>query len=264
MLPEIDPVSALLEMTNRQSSEDQTEVRIARTILENLGKIGNMKNKHLAALCYVDTATISRFIRRLGFSSYRDFREWFLLDEKRKAHSGYFDLSQISTTNEILSRHLLALQQTGEMLRRSQIEQLVEWMMNAKHVLLNGNRYSQLVCQDLQYRLISVNRYVAAFQNIAAQEHYLAGSEPGLMICYSASLHHRDSSYFIKMAKEKGWRIVLITREEHELTRLCDMVIHYAKPVSQWTINSVEDRLCMLYINDLIAYVYVKKLQSVQ
>ncbi len=264
MLPETDLVSTLLEMTNHSSQEEETEVRLARTLLENLGHIGQMKNKELAKLCYVDSATISRFVRKLGFSSYRDFREWFLMDEKRKQHLGYFDLGQIHDADEILSHHLTSLKTTGEMIPLAYIEQLVDWMMAARNVLLNGNRYSQLVCQDLQYRLVSMNRYVATFQNMDVQEHYLEESEPGLMICYSASLHHRDAGYFIKKAKEKGWRVALITRKEHELAKLCDLVIYYASPLSQWTINSVEDRLCMLYINDLLTYVYVKKLQKLQ
>lgn len=264
MLPEIDCISTLLSISNRQSGEDSTEIRIARTILENANQIGYMKNKELAQLCYVDTVTISRFVRKLGFFKYSDFREWFLMDMERKKHSGYFDMSRIQNTNEILEDHLSSLAATGKMLDMGQVDQLVNWMMETDHVLLIGNRYSQLVCQDLQYRLMSINRYVVTFPDINAQEKYLEEAKQGLVLCYSATLHHKDSHFFLKKAYKMGWKIALVTRLSSEIRDDCDLVIRFACPNSSWTVNSVEDRLCMLYINDVITYRYVKKLQNLQ
>lgn len=264
MLPEMDCISTLLGISNRQSGEDNTEVRIARTILENADQIGYMKNKELAQLCYVDTATISRFVRKLGFFKYRDFKEWFLMDMERKKHCGYFDLSRIGQASDIIQNHLSSLEATGQMIDIYQIEQLVNWMIETDHVLLIGNRYSQLVCQDLQYRLMSINRYIATFPDINAQESYLEEAKQGLVLCYSATLHHKDSHFFLKKAHKMGWKIVLVTRLSSEVKDDCDMIIRFACPNSTWTINSVEDRLCMLYINDMITYTYVKKLQDMQ
>ncbi len=57
------------------SPKDDINYQIAFYIKNNIDKIGSLKIEDLARNCYTSNATISRFIKNLGFDSYKSFRE---------------------------------------------------------------------------------------------------------------------------------------------------------------------------------------------
>ena len=72
-----DYVSKLMSIAQNDNPTTSIETRIAQVMLANLSELGNMQNQELAKLCYVDAATISRFVRNLGFLKYGEFKSFF-------------------------------------------------------------------------------------------------------------------------------------------------------------------------------------------
>ena len=69
----ISIMSQLLSIVNYGDGKEVNE-DIARIILQNYNKIPKLTIFDLADLCFVSSSSITRFIRTLGFSSYKEFK----------------------------------------------------------------------------------------------------------------------------------------------------------------------------------------------
>ncbi|MDK2964657.1 winged helix-turn-helix transcriptional regulator [Lacrimispora sp.] len=54
---------------------DETNSTIARAILENMDKdMDNISITELAEMCFTSISTISRFVKKLGYTSFNEFK----------------------------------------------------------------------------------------------------------------------------------------------------------------------------------------------
>ena len=251
-----DIINLLVKISDHEQDND---AYIASMILNHIKEIHHMKNKDLAKLCNVDSATISRFIQRLGFDSYISFKDW----AKQIFRSIDYDQINLLSKEDVVEKDIVALQQTKKLIDEDTIDELAEDLLHYDHIILSGGRYSQLVCQDLQMRLLSVGKYTKTFKDTKQQNEHLKRYPNGLLIQFSASYSHPDAMLTENIAKENGYKIYLITRLGNEIGGP-DHTIYFNNNPKGFSVNSMEDRLCMLVIVDMIFLAYLKKLQNMQ
>ena len=75
-------VYRLLNILN-EANKDSLEANIAENILKILDKIENYSIDQVANICHVSKSTLSKFVRKLNFECYKEFRE-FAIYEKEK------------------------------------------------------------------------------------------------------------------------------------------------------------------------------------
>lgn len=257
-----DFVSRLLSIAQYDEKSDPVFVRISQTMLAHLNELGQMKNQQLASMCYVDASTISRFVQSLGFYNYAEFRDYFSEYQELYGMDHYFDWTKINPTEQteiLVDTACQSLRQSFQMLDMQQLDQVVECLDKHREILLCGDRYSQLVAQDFQLKLLSLGCYAKTYKDIGLQLDYLHHHQ-GLMIMFSASLRYSDMFF------QNDWQSVLITRNAQGLN-LADICLLYDdQHGSDWTVHSVNDRFCMEMIVDQIIYrlAYKRKLQKMQ
>lgn len=69
----ISIMSRLLSIVNYGDGKE-VNADIAKTILQNYNKIPELTIFDLADLCYVSSSSITRFVRTLGYDSYKQFK----------------------------------------------------------------------------------------------------------------------------------------------------------------------------------------------
>lgn len=242
-----DYVSRLMSIANEGTNTDSIDVRIAQTMLANLKNLGNMQNQELASLCYVDPATVSRFVRNLGFLKYGEFKTYFKEYSEIHDEKYYFKSNHLPSKKEMFNGVIESLNLSFDMLDDKKINDIVYLISQNKEILVGGDRFSQLMAQNFQMKLLSLGYYAKTYVDVNLQYEHLRNNK-GLLILFSASCSR--SQAMISLAKQKGWKIVIITRNKEALG---DIVLNYDDTcLSDWTVNSVNDFMCMAMLVDQI------------
>jgi len=242
-----DYVARLMSIASEDDYTKSVDVRIAQTMLAHLNELGNIQNQELAAMCYVDPATVSRFVRSLGFLKYGEFKAYF--KEYNEIHDVdyYYQLNKLPTNQEAFESTVQAISASYQMLDEKKLDEVVSLISFHREILIGGDRYSQLIAQNLQMKLLSLGYYAKTYSDVNLQYENLKNSK-GLFILFSASASR--SRAMLDLAKKHGWKIILVTRNPKAKG---DVVVLYDhQHLSTWSVNSVNDFMCMAMIVDQI------------
>ena len=129
-----------------------------------------------------------------------------------------------------------------------QLARIEKMLLCEKEILLAGDRFAQLVAQDLQLKLLSLGIYAKTYKDVELQLEEVKNKK-GLLLLFSASFTRSKS--IVSLAKQKGWKVVVITRNKEAIAD--EVVLYDECNYSTWTVNSTIDRLCMgLIVDELI------------
>ena len=78
----------LINMLN-DSEYDSTEAHIAESLLGMIKEIEHMPIDQVADKCHISKSTLSKFVKRLGFEDYKEFRDNARNEKKRAGYHNY-------------------------------------------------------------------------------------------------------------------------------------------------------------------------------
>lgn len=146
-----------------------TERRLADFLLEFPGELASYAASELASLAGVSNATVSRFIRRLGYASYDEARRH--VREEKESGSPLFQAASSSrhgkgSGKSVVALHLEVSQanlvQTFGSLSDRQLDEIVKALIAAPQVLVFGSRSSHGFATYLRWQLMRVLSRVVA------------------------------------------------------------------------------------------------------
>jgi DNA-binding MurR/RpiR family transcriptional regulator len=163
-----------------------TERRLAEFVLDFPGDLASYTGAELANLADVSKATVSRFVRRLGYPNYEEARR-HVRDEKRAGAalllSGSANVSGLNALEAHAKQGALNLTSTFARLSDAQIDDIAKAIVKARQTLIFGFRSSQAFANYFRWQILQVLERVAALP--AAGEtvgEHLASIESGDVI----------------------------------------------------------------------------------
>lgn len=136
-----------------------TERRLAEAILNVPGQIASYTATELARMAGVSNATVTRFIRKIGYNSFEDARH--AVRAEQGAGAALFRVGGDGVgLAEDLQRHLeqsrLNLEQTLSGISASVVDAVVERMSAAPHLWLFGHRAGQPFARYLAWQVLQM------------------------------------------------------------------------------------------------------------
>jgi DNA-binding MurR/RpiR family transcriptional regulator len=136
-----------------------TERRLAEAILNFPGQIASYTATELAGMAGVSNATVTRFVRKIGYASFEDARQ--AVRAEQGAGAALFRVAAEGLGLEDgLSRHLeqsrLNLDQTLAGTSAATIDAVVDRMISAPHLWLLGHRAGQPFARYLAWQVLQV------------------------------------------------------------------------------------------------------------
>jgi len=193
-----------------------TERKLAEFVLEFPGELASYTAGELADLAGVSNATVSRFIRRLGYSSYEDARRH--VRQEKESGSPLFQSAAASRKGGgLVARHLqhsqANLAQTFAGLSDKQVNEIVKAMIAAPQVLIFGSRSSHGFAVYLRWQIIQVLPRVIAIpgagETLAEQ---LVGLAPrDCVVVFGTRRQSRFMSAVLDAARKAKARILFIS-----------------------------------------------------
>lgn len=252
--------SLLLRYLNNQKKQDNNYF-IAQAILRSFSKIPKMTIYELAEECFVSTAAISRFIRILAFSSYTEFKQ--AVEKEIDIVSDYSKkvIQPVEQREEFLdeftSNLLINLRYAKEHLSISELETVVSAIYEIENVAVFGLEFAAFMGQHLQSKLASMDKIIRIGFTVEEQLKIVEESSPDSLVL----IFSMEGGFFyfsekvIAALKKKGIKIIVFTfKHSPIIERSADQIILCGE------INeNTEGRIAILYMMELVIYMYMKK-----
>lgn len=251
------------------NSLTKSEKKVAEYVLENQETIIYMPISEVAESAAIGETTILRFCKKLGFSSYQEFKLSLVQDLASKEHEETrrdFTIKQGDTLEEIAEKvigyEMSILKETLDLLKTSDLEQAKNAIIEAKKIEIYGVGASAVTGQDVALKLMRVGFNVAAYTDLHTQMMSASLLKKGdLAIGISFSGSSKDTNKVLQIARNSGAKIIAITHHTNSpITKISDItLLHGAKedPLSGGDFSS---KIAQISIFDILYHsVYLQQ-----
>ena len=255
-----DPVlSMLLHYINGVYKKD-TNYDIALKLLAEYEQIPNMTINQMAEVCYVSTASISRFIRLLGYETCTDFKEACrkTLNIKSTDYSVIVSNAKKKDMERILQGYtnnvIDNIKFTFDNIEYRQMDRICQMLFDAKNIALFGLEFSSLLGSHFQNRMALMNKYVnIGFSSEKQLEIAQSlGSDAVVIIASIEGGYFYRNDEIISILKEKKCKMIALTmNSQSKLMREVNEILLCSKHN-----NDTEGRVSLLYMLEIILMYY--------
>lgn len=260
--------SCLYEIESHRDSLSEKEIRIADFITADPGQAVNPSLEELADRIGVSDTTLFRFVRKIGYARYQQFRIALATETVEPRKTIYETTEEThdaeSAIRVVFQENLAAMQHTLETLDRGDLDRAALLLRNATRIHLLGLGGSQIVAQDACHKFLRSGLACCApadfhFQLMQASQ--ARQGETALLVSHSGS--NKDSLALATEIKNGGASlIVLTTRERSPLAKMADVVLLAAGAGSPYVSEAFSARIAHLTIIDVLYLRVMKYLEA--
>lgn len=221
----------------------------------------------LADDCGVSEATITRFVRKMGFSSLQLFKltltEEMVNSKKRTIISKDIscDESIMVTANKLLANNITTLEQTVNNLSEEIIAKSVDMLKKAERIFFIGLGNSGFVADDSAYKFMRIGFNAKGVDNShLIMLHMALLRENDVVVVISHTGESIEIIKAVQLAKQNGTKLIVVTSNRDSiLTKYADICIFYEARESILETGSITTKLTQIFIIDLIYTQVVKQ-----
>lgn len=194
------------------------ERRLGEFLLDFPGELGSYDAQELARLCDVSKATVSRFIRKLGFLSY-DQAKKAVRDERQSGSRAFFAHAEPEANAAALALDMREekdnLDWTFANLDANELDRLAAAVVESRKVWIAGQRISQSFAHYLYWQLTKIVSDVVVFPQGGETlgEHVARIEEGDLVIAITLRRRIAGTRQLLDTVVENGARLALISDE---------------------------------------------------
>jgi DNA-binding MurR/RpiR family transcriptional regulator len=234
----------------------EKERRVADFILAAPREAVHPSIEELALRIGVSESTLFRFVRKIGYEGYQQFRI-ALATETIEPNARFYDAPVVSADGEtalsvVFKTAISALELTMKGLDGHSLEQAAELIVGARSVLFLGLGGSGLVARDAYHKLIRTGIRGSAPEDFHLQ--LMAASQAGpedVALIVSHTGANKDTLALANELKQAGTPIIAITTYPRSpLAKLVDFILVSATPSSPYASEAFSARIAQLAIVD--------------
>ena len=206
----------------------------------------------LAINCGVSEATITRFVRKMGFASLQLFK---LISKDITC-----DESIIITANKLLANNIATLEQTVSGLDEDILLKSVNMLKKAERIFFIGLGNSGFVADDSAYKFMRIGFNARGIDNShLIMLHMALLHENDVVVVISHSGESFEIIKAVELAKRNGTKLIVITSNRDTILKeYADACIFYETRESILETGSITTKLTQIFIIDLLYTQVVK------
>ncbi|HJD45086.1 MAG TPA: MurR/RpiR family transcriptional regulator [Candidatus Paenalcaligenes intestinipullorum] len=215
-----EPKSFVKRVRDQLEQLSPTERRLADFTLDFPGDLAGYTASELAALTHVSNATVTRFVRRLGYNSYDHARKH--IRSEREAGSPLL-LAEVkhSTTDEGLQAQLQqAIRNLNQSFNRWSPEllgQLAKQMLEARKLWLIGYRSNHALATYLRWQLLQIapHAQVIPGPGETLAEHFAGLGAEDMVIVFALRRRVQRTHQLVTQAAKQQAKVLFITDQHN-------------------------------------------------
>lgn len=221
-------------INSRMHSFTKSEKKVADYILNSKkSDITRITISELAANCGVSEATIVRYVKKVGFESFQEFKLNLALDNDDEIVEDEKDItiSQNDSPQDILRKtkvgFLQSIENTNAIIDMNKFLQAANFIRSAKKIEIYGVGSSSAVGKILQYKLTRLGFPAYAIEDPHMQAISAATLDLGdLAFGISQSGSTKDTVDSLALAKKRGATTICLTEHVNSpITKYADVVL---------------------------------------
>lgn len=244
------------------------EKGIIEFILHDPKVIVGLTIHECAKASYTSPSSVVRLCRKLGFDGYKEFHQSLVyelalldLDLKEKSKEITFQDSLHDIIEKVTSKNILSLDNTAKLMDDNSVKACVDLMLHSRSICLFGMGASLLVAKDAYLKFLRINKPCIINDDWHAQllqARNMISEDLAIAISYSGMT--KEVIECIKAAKEKGAKIIAITRfEDNPLAKLADYNLSVSATEFIFRSGAMSSRIAQLNIIDILYAAYVNQ-----
>ncbi len=219
----------------------RTDAEIAEYILAHLSTIGFQTSTTMAEEIGVSDTSVIRFIRKLGFKGYADFRSEMNARTARQIDRAQPDLNPgekyLRTLEHLGSDSLISdvsqytlnnLRKSYAQLDQGTVEQVVDILLRSDRKYIAGFRGTACCAQYMASKLLFLTPHVVPIlhADASAVENLLDITDRDCLFLYSFPRYSEIARPLLEIARESGAKVILMTdRRTSPLANKADVVL---------------------------------------
>jgi RpiR family transcriptional regulator, carbohydrate utilization regulator len=254
--------SCIYEIHDRRAGMSDKEGKVADFILAAPRDAVRPSIEELAERIGVSESTLFRFVRKLGYGGYQEFRI-ALATETAAPNAMFYDApveaeDGETAVNVVFRTAIAALELTQKSLDRAQLDRAAAFVAGARLVLFLGLGGSGLVAKDACHKLIRAGVPCSAPEDFHLQLMAASQARQGdIALIVSHTGANKDALAIADEVKRAGAPLVAVTTNPRcPLAKLADVVLVATAPSSPYVSEAFSARIAQLAIVDAL-YVQV-------
>lgn len=220
------------------NKRDATYSRIIIYLFNHLNEIRTLTITEIAERCFVSPATLTRFCRHFGISSFASLRESLIVLGTMKKHSGLRmkeqELTELKDDPKSYlasygSEIITAVNDVLETIDIEQVDRILADIHQAGEVILIGYSATLELAKDLQTSFLLSQKLVFVGETEDTQQAFVEElSEKSIVIVISSygSLLNRSSELMRKISDSPAKSILLTQHTQNTLTNQFDLSVN--------------------------------------
>ena len=252
---------------SRYNSFTNTEKKVADYILDNIKDVIYMSITDLADACNVGESSVFRFCKTMDLKGYQEFKivlaHSISLDDETPQLSSMITMQDTieELASKALSSNVNALTETFNLLTEKDISNAVESMVQAERIHFFGVGTSLMTAMEAKNKFMRITNKTECSLDSHLQvmsAALMTERDVAILISYSGST--KDTIEVAKVAKERGAKIISITRfAKSPLTSFSDITLLCGANEGPLQGGSLSAKIAQLYLLDLLYFEYFKR-----
>lgn len=180
---------------------DSVDHHVAAVMLRHISELSDLSIGELADACTISKSTLSKFVRRLGFEDYVDFK----LEARRQREKEIYirDKKTINITDYLQQQgrdaYLAALNDDIRLLFDGANDAVITHLVHDIHrfpkIAAFGEGYSETACLNLQIKMSYYQKFIYTTRNDIVQTDYIERADADTLILVISNSGRFISSY---------------------------------------------------------------------
>lgn len=253
-------IHRMVGLYNENADKNNVEFAISEYILSNIDDVSTMGIEELAQKCYTSPATISRYIKKLGYRNYIQFK--VEIDGYISYRNQEFNINEQS--NEMIAQSVIndtisAVKNLEDLIDIKQLVNVTKLMRMANHVYVLGIDYSQVVAQDIQLRFINNFKVILTFVPSGEHDQVLNRMTRNDLVIFISASGQTKALLKIREKLNSEVKHVLITgNQDMPLAQNASEVVLIPAINNDLAVSATTDRIVKLVLWDILYLLYAK------
>lgn len=250
-------VTTILEKLNESYDFSENEQMIVIYMLEHLEDIPHLSSREFAKRTYTSATSIIRFVRKLGYQHYNDFK-YNIVSMMKNIDLGNNDVLSnediLSLSQKINQLEISALQKTKECLSLTDLQAVIQDISTKDIIDIYAYDTNAKIAEYAAHLLSNMGKFVQVYQETDLQiNHALHVKSDHVVFIISK---HARNTYLLDIAKTLYRRriplIVITQAHSNDLCSYAQFVLHTPFETQAQKINELIFFTSVKYIFDLI------------
>lgn len=248
-------------VSNEYYNLTATEKKAADYVISHRAESQHMSITELAEASAVAEATLSRLARRLKYKGYNEFRTAVaksvvtFTSELSPLSGEVTDTDEFSDIiRKIASADMEAVTQTLDLIDEARVQLAADFLQGAEKVFCMGQGGSMILAEEAAHLFTTTQcKYFAVTDSHTQVITAATMTKKDAILYFSYSGATKDMIHTLSLARERGAKVILITRfPQSPGAGLADVVLQCGANESPLQLGSVAARISQLYLMDVL------------